>query len=399
MWTWAGAPGKAALTISINSYEKLHPNVKIVDTELASDAFKAKVPLALNSGKSIDILAVQPNLFASQVQSQLLPLSQWQGDLPPGTMSKFTALSLEQSKKLFTGGQVYSVPMAVSGSAVCYDNVDLLNSVGASVPKTWADMATLGKLLAQKKPGVATMVMPSGSDSWFLDEFVLTLAGQQDANFFNNVRYNKGKWDTPSYVSALTAYQNFFKTGALSKNVTDLDYNDAMTAFYSGKAAIVCNGTWASSMLSESFRAANKINIKNIGVLPVPAIGDPSTRSLRSFLDVTMGIPKSSKNVKAAADFIGYLTAGDGVNGWASQLGEIPAVNGWQAPAGTMATPEEQAGFTEIENLIAHPHSDRNNLSAFSAAVGARILDVINGADPADTAKKMQDDLDSGKYS
>jgi ABC-type glycerol-3-phosphate transport system substrate-binding protein len=398
MSSWSGAPGKDALERAIKSYEALHPNITIVDNEVSSDDFKAKIPLELNSGQAIDVLAVQPNLFASQIQSKLLPETAWTG-FDQSSLSKFSAQTLAQNKKLFTDGQLYSIPMALSGSAVGYYNVDLLNKLGVQPPQTWADVAKLATLLKAKDPGVTPVVMPSGSDSWFLDEFVLTLVGQSDPTFFNDVRYNKGKWDTPSYVSALTAYQGLFKSGAIDKSTTDLAYANAMSTFFSGKAAMVFSGSWESTMLSEAYRKANKINIANIGVLPVPALTDPSQRSLRSFLDVTLGIPKASKHVAEAAAFIQYLSTGAGVNDWASTLGEIPALTGWAPAAGVLGTPEEQAGFTEIEKLIANPHSDRNNLSAFSGDVGNKILTVINGADPAKVAKQMQSDLDSGKYS
>jgi raffinose/stachyose/melibiose transport system substrate-binding protein len=398
--TWSGAPGKDQMAKAIAGYEQLHPNIKIVDTDIASDDFKAKVPLALSAGQEIDVLAVQPNAFADQIKSDLLPLSAWQADLPANTMSAFTPLSVQQNAKLYTDGNVYSIPFAVSGSAVGYYNVDILNKLGVQPPQTWADVANIAKLLKAKMPGVAPVVMPGGTtDSWFQDEFILTLVGQSDPNFFNNVRYDKGKWDTPSYVAALTAYQNLYKTGALTKDVDDLGYTPAMTAFFSGKAAMVFNGSWESTMLSEAYRSANKINISNIGVIPVPAVGDPSTRSLRSFLDITMGIPKTAKHVQEAADFIAYISAGAGVNLWASTLGEIPAVNGWQVPAGALGTPEEQAGFKTIQNLIANPHSDRNNLSAFSSDVGTKAETLINGGDPAKVAASMQSDLDSGRYS
>jgi raffinose/stachyose/melibiose transport system substrate-binding protein len=397
--TWSGAPGKDQMAKAIAGYEAIHPNIKIVDTDIASDDFKAKVPLALNSGQEIDVLAVQPNLFADQIKSNLLPVSDWQSDMPANTMSAFTPLSVQQNAKLYTDGKVYSIPFAVSGSAVGYYNVDILNKLGVQPPQTWADVANIAKLLKAKMPGVAPVVMPDGTtDSWFQDEFILTLVGQSDPTFFNNVRYNKGKWDTPSYVAALTEYQNLYKTGALTKDVDDLGYTPAMTAFFAGKAAMVFNGSWESTMLSESYRAANKINISNIGVIPVPAVTDPSQRSLRSFLDITMGIPKTSKHVAQAADFIAYISAGAGVNLWANTLGEIPAVNGWQVPAGVLGTPEEQAGFKTIQDLIANPHSDRNNLSAFSSDVGTKAETLVNGGSPAKVAAQMQTDLDSGRY-
>ena len=401
LWTWSGAPGTKQMAAVIDGYQKLHPTVTIKNNEIANDNFKTKAALALNSRQDIDILAVQPNLFASQVQSHLLPVSQWESKMPTGTMDKFTDLSLSQMKKLFTGGDNYAVPFAVSGSAVGFYNVALLEKAGFSAPpKTWAEMAQLADALKAKAPGVSVAVMPAGStDGWFLDEFVLTLVGQSDPNFFDNVRYGNGKWDTASYVAALTELQSLYATGALDKNVLDLGYTDAQNLFYSGKSAILFNGSWESTDLSASYRQANGINIGDVGVLGVPTT-DGSAPSLRSFLDITLGIPKTCKDVEVAADFIAYATAGDGVSAWAAQLGEIPAVKGWTAPSGSLTSAAATQGLATLQRLIASPHSDRNNLSAFSSQVGTRIEAMLNnGVSPTQTAALCQSDLDSGKYS
>jgi raffinose/stachyose/melibiose transport system substrate-binding protein len=400
LWTWTGAPGTAQVNALIKGYQELHANVTIKNTEVASDEFKTKAQLALNSGTDIDILAVQPNLFASQVQSRLLPVSSWEQHLPSGTLAKFTDLSLTQMKKLFTGGETYALPWGGSGSAVGFYNAGLLQEVGASVPTTWAEMATLAATLKAQKPGVSVAVMPAGStDGWFLDEFVLTLVGQSDPNFFDNVRYSNGAWNTPSYVAALTELKGLYANGSLDPNVLDLGYTDAEKLFYSGKSAILFNGSWESSDLSAAYRQANGINIADVGVLGVPT-SDGSAPSLRSFLDVTLGIPKACKNVAVAADFIAYATAGDGVSLWADQLGELPMVQGWTAPAGALTSTAATQGLALLQQLIANPHSDRNNLSAFSSQVGVRIQAMLAGStSPAQAAQLMQSDLDSGKYS
>jgi raffinose/stachyose/melibiose transport system substrate-binding protein len=398
LWTWTGAPGGEAMQRAIAAYTKAHPNVTIKNTEVAADGFKAKVPLALNGGQQIDVLAVQPNLFADQIKNQLLPLSSWEKDMPAGTLAKFQPLAVQQNKKLYSDGRLYSVPFGMSGSAVGFYNAAVLKEVGVQPPQTFADMAALAKILKVKKPGVSVAVMPSGTDSWFQDEFALTIAGQNDKNFFDNVRYHNGKWDTPAYVQALTSLQKIYADGGLDKNVIDIDLAKVEEMFATGKAAIMFNGSWDSTLLSPAFRKANKIVLTDVGAMPVPAVSDPSTRSLRSFLDVTMGIPKTTKHPKEAADFIAYITAGAGVDQWAKNLGLIPAVQGWTAPEGTLTSTDEKAGLKTIQDLIASPHGDRNNLSAFSAAVGKRVLKVIGGSDPAKAAKDMQDDLDSGKF-
>lgn len=398
LWTWTGAPGGPALRRALDSYQGLHPNVTVKVNEIAADDFKAKAPLALNGGQSIDVLAVQPNQFAQEVSSKLLPVTAWQKYLPAGTLDTYEPLALDQNKKLFSDGKLYSLPFGISGSAVGFYNAALLKEIGVQPPQTWADMANLAKVLKQKKPGVAVAALPAGSDAWFQDEFVLTLVGQQDKDFFDNVRYGKGKWDTPSYVQALTDYQKIFADGGLDKNLLDVNLADSEKAFDSGKAAIMFNGSWDSTLLSADYRKANKIDVADVGVLPVPATGDPSTRSLRSFLDVTMGIPKASSHPEEAADLIAYLTTGAGVNDWAKDLGLLPAVKGWQPPAGVLTSDAGKTGLQTIQRLLAEPHSDRNNMSAFSDEVGKKVEKVAGGGNPSSAAKDMQKDLDSGKY-
>jgi ABC-type glycerol-3-phosphate transport system substrate-binding protein len=400
LWTWTGAPGTAQVNALIKGYQQLHPNITVHNNELASDAFKTKAALSLNSGTEIDVLAVQPNLFAAQVQSHLLPLSAWQKYLPAGTLDKFTDLSLAQMKKLFTGGELYALPWGGSGSAVGFYNASLLQELGVSAPRTWAEMAALATKLKAQKPGVSVAVMPAGStDGWFLDEFVLTLVGQSDPNFFDDVRYDNGQWNTPAYVAALTQLKQLYATGALDPNVLDLGYSDAEKLFYSGKAAILFNGSWESTDLSAAYRSANGIDIGDVGVMGVPT-ADGSAPSLRSFLDVTLGIPKSAKNPAAAADFIAYATAGDGVDLWADTLGELPLIKGWTPPTGALTSTAATQGVALLQQLIANPHSDRNNLSAFSSQVGVRIEAMLEGSStPAQAASLMQSDLDSGKYS
>ncbi|KAA2260676.1 extracellular solute-binding protein [Solihabitans fulvus] len=398
LWTWTGAPGGEAMKRAIDAYTKDHPNVTITNTEVAAADFKAKVPLALKGGEQIDVLAVQPSLFAEQIKDQLLPVSAWEKDMPSGTMNKFQPLALEQNKKLYSDGQLYSVPFGLSGSAVGFYNAALLKELGVQPPQTFTDMAALAKTLKDKKPGVAVAVMPSGADSWFQDEFALTLAGQNDKDFFNNVRYHNGKWDTPAYEQALTSLRKIYADGGLDKNVIDVDYAGAEEKFATGKAAILFNGTWDSTLLSPDFRKANKIALTSVGAMPVPAVSDPSARSLRSFLDVTMGIPKTAKYSKEAADFIAYVTTGAGADLWSKNLGLFPAVQGWTARTGDPSFADEEAGAKTIQALLTSPHSDRNNMSAFSAEVGKKVLKVIGGSDPATAAKEMQDDLDSGKF-
>lgn len=399
VWTWEGAPSAAAMDRLAAGF-LAKTGVKVASKQIKRDDYKAQVQLALNSGERIDVLGVQPSQFAAEVQGKLTPVSSYESSLTGG-LGGYQPTTVEQLRKLYTGGEVYSVPLGSTGSAVCFYNADLLAKAGAAPPQTWADVKALSTALAAKAPGVLTLVKPSGStDSWFEDEFVLTMVGQQDPTFFDTVRYDKGAWDRQPYVDALTRYGKLYSDGTLQRASLDLGYGDAMNAFNTGKAAIACNGTWEAGLLKKSFRAENGIKASSVGVIPVPS-DDPSSRSLRSFLDITWGIPTTSGNAAAAAAFIAYATQGEGIDMWADGLGFVPAAANWKLdPAVLAGDATAEQGYRQIQELISAGRSDRNNLSSFSAQVGKYVLEVAQGRMSAqDAAAKGQKDLDSGLFS
>jgi ABC-type glycerol-3-phosphate transport system substrate-binding protein len=393
VWGWAGAPGKDVMTQVISGFEKANPKITVNYNEIAQLDYKNKASLALNSKQPIDVVGVQSSAWATDNANYLAPVSDW----PNGKnlSSQYQAGPISQLNKLYPDGKLRSVPFGSSGSAVGFYNVDILKKAGLTeAPKTWNDWSKLAAAL--KGTGIVPAVMPS--DSWFQDEFVLTLAGQIDPSFYDSIRYKNGSYDTKSYVQALTKYKSLYDQGALDKSTLDLAYSDAMALFDQGKAAVVFNGSWEAGRLLSSYRSANKVAASDVGAMGVPA-EKASQVSARSFIDFSYGIPTASSHQAAAEKFIQYATAGAGVNTWATNLGFIPAAQNWNLPSGTLTTSVETDGYRTLQNLIAKPSSDRNNLSALSAQIGTYVLQVANGTmTPEQAAKQAEADHKSGKY-
>lgn len=393
VWGWAGAPGKDVMADVISGFQKENPSITVKYTEISTDDYKNKATLALSSKEPIDVVGVQPSAWASDNANYLLPVSDW----PDGAKleAKYQTQTIDQMKKLFSDGKIRAVPFGSSGSAVGFYNADLLAKAGLTeAPTTWAEFQKLADSL--KGTGIVPAVMPS--DSWFQDEFVLTLVGQTDPSFYDNIRYKDGSYDTPSYVAALTKYKSLYDDGVFDKSTLDLAYSDAMALFDQGKAAVVFNGSWEAGRLLSSYRETNKVQASDVGAMGVPADSADQV-STRSFLDVTYGIPSASTHQAAAEKFIEYATAGAGVDTWATKLGFIPAAKDWSLPSGTLTTEVEKSGYETLQKLIANPSSDRNNLSALSAQIGTYILQVVNGTmTPEAAAKQAEADHKSGKF-
>lgn len=393
-WTWF--PAQATLQKSIDAFEAANPKIKVQLHELTSSDYQKQMPLALDGGQKLDLVAVQASAMAQQVRHQLTPLDTL--NLSADWRSQVNSAVMTQAEKIVADNGDYFIPMGQLGSAVMFYNKDLLDRAGVAGPPT--TMAELKDAVARVKassPDNIPVVYDGAEGGWFQDELVQTLVAQNDPHFFDTIRYRQGSWNTPSYVKGLTEYKNLFHDGTLSKNVLELDYAQAMQDFTSGKSAFLFQGTWEAGLLSRTYRATSKININEVGLAAVPLV-DGGTPTLRTFIEAGLAVPKNAVHPKEAAKLLAFLTFGNGVEPWASDLGLVPSKVGYARPDDVLADKSAQDGYNTLAKLILHPASDRNNISAFSTIVGSEITKVLNGEDPASAARNLQDQFASRHY-
>src|SRR5260221_8695547 len=308
--TWY--PPQSALQPIIDQFQKDNPNIKVELDVQESTKYQQSLPLSLNSGDAIDVVGVQSGLMVEQIRANLQPIDplfvkyvgkDWQ--------SQFVPANLKTAEGLASDGNLYFLPLGRLGSAVGFYNGAIFDELGLKAPLTYADLVTVAKTIRAKKPDILPMVFPG--DNWFQDELVLTIVGQDDPNFFNNIRYKDGKWDTDSYIKALTEYKQMYTDGVLSLDNQDIQYDKASEAFATGKAAMYFNGTWEAGLLSAPWRKTNKNTLTDVGLLALPVFTKTGTASLRSFIEVGLGIPTSSTHPAEAVKLIQYLTEGPGL--------------------------------------------------------------------------------------
>jgi len=394
--TWF--PPQSALQPVIDQFEKDNPNIKVELDVQESTKYQQSLPLSLNNGEAIDVVGVQASAMVEQIRSNLQPLDplmvkyvgkDWQ--------SQFIPANLKAAEGLASDGNLYFVPVGRLGSAVGFYNGAVFDELGLKAPQTYADLVSVAKTIRAKKPDMIPMVFPA--DNWFQDELVLTIVGQDDPQFFNNIRYKDGKWDTDSYIKALTEYKQMYTDGVLSLDNQDIQYNDASQAFYTGKAAMYFNGTWEAGLLSAPWRATNKNTLTDVGLFALPVFTSTGTASLRSFIEVGLGIPTSSTHPAEAVKLIQYLTQGPGLAMLMTNFFVVPGKVGFQMDSSLLTTQRAKDGYALLEKLVDNPASDRNNLSALSAQIGNEIQAMITkNVSPADTAKAIQADYASGRY-
>lgn len=397
-WTWS--PAEPVVQKVIAAFEAENPGVDVKLTFLESTAYQDRLPLALSSGDEIDVAAVQTSTMVKLVKDYLEPL-------PPlfkqnGLASfdqLYAARAIEQAKLLAGDDTVYIAPFCVLGSVVVYYNMDMLKELGLSIPRTRAELAAFVETVKAKRPDLVPISFTGGN--WFLDEIADTIAEQASPGFFNSVRYNQGgKWNGPEFKAAFDGIVSLYKDGVFSRDTLDLDYGRAVELFQRGQAVAFIQGTWESGILSAPYRKANGIKLDNVSAAGFPVVVEGGTPAIRSFIEVGLGVPKTSTNKELAAKFVAFVTSGAGVDQWADSLFVVPVANGYKLDPATFSTEAAGNGYAEISHLLLSPSSDRNNVSDFSAVVGDTITDsILNGTDTQAQLDHLQSEWESGRYS
>jgi raffinose/stachyose/melibiose transport system substrate-binding protein len=390
-WTWF--PPQATLDAAITAFEKQNPDIKVKLRTFEAADYQKQLPLALSGGEALDVVGVQVSAMTNTVKDYLMPVSKWGNDLLPGV----NPTMVKQTQQIASDNVLYSIPMGSIGSPVMYYNAQMLDSLGISVPKTGAEWKSAVDAVKASRPDVTPVVF--AGDPWWQEEMLFGIAEQKSPGLSDDIIGGKGAWDQPALVAGLAAYKSIFTDGIVDTSVLSLQGSRPSELFTAGKAAFYIDGSWQNSLLSADYRAANKIDLKDVGAAPLPIIngGKPATRALA---EGGLAIPAKSKNVAAAKKFIAFMLSKNGADTWAKDLVLVPSPLGYTLPASVLQSPAARQGFLSVSKVIASPTSKRDSNQDFLNQVeGNAILDVLRGtSSPEDAAKHMQTEWTSGRY-
>ncbi|MCK5152979.1 MAG: extracellular solute-binding protein [Spirochaetales bacterium] len=395
-WTWH--PSSEVIQPVIDAYEADNPGVKINLTVMESSVFQEKLPVALASEEELDIIGVQTGIMPSQLKGYMAPLDDYFSAIAGADWeATFNSLDLGISRGQTETDELLFITSGRYGSAIGLYNVSIFEELGLEVPVTYEEMKNVAAVIQKEMPDILPVSFTG--DGWFLDEMVLTVLAQQ-SDLFNDIRYGGGRWDDPEYVQALTDFKRMFDDGVFL-NMNDVGYGRSAELFDTGKAAIFYQGTWEAPRLSSQFREDRGIGLDNVGAMAMPIMRDGGKATLRAFTELGMAMPKYSKNKEAAADFIFYMSGGDGFDMLNEEAFLVPNKAGSMLPAPLFNSPEGRDGWEYVVKLVSESTSHRNNMSAFSSVVGQYIQKVLGGDYGDDIERACQDiqkEFESGKY-
>lgn len=394
MWTWF--PSGDILNPVIEEYEKEHPNINIELSVMDSQAYQQKLPVALATDEKIDICGVQLSAMIQEIEDYLTPLEGLLDQTMPDWKEKYNNEHVKVLSDKTDGGLKF-LTMVNVGSMVGYYNAEVFNELGLKVPTTIDEMKTAVDTIKEKKPEMMPVAF-AGKDAWVQDEMMLTVLSQQ-GDYYNKLRYENASYESPEMIKAFGDYKKFFDLGIFTKDVMDLDYATAADKFISGNAAMYFQGTWDASLLSEDYREKIGAKINNVGAFALPVVDPSGKAAIRSYFEGGLAVTESSEYKEEAAEFVAYLTAGEGMQALGQNFIGIPSKTDFQLNEDLLVTQEEKDGYKLIEDLAINAPADRNNLSAFSDVAGAGVQRVILGETTVEEEiKNLQAEWTSGKY-
>ena len=235
-------------------------------------------------------------------------------------------------------GKVYGVPWYAGARALIY-RTDVLAALGLSVPRTWDELVTVGRVIRDRS-GMAAFGVAGNAE-----HFVLPMVWQNGGE----IAYRKGGlWrsgmDSPAAVAAVQFYadlyrrEHFAPAGALSWNARDV-----RKAFEAGDLAMMVGGAWdLRALLGAHPELTGKVGT---ALLPAGPGGDRDSFAGGSHLVVFSGTKKEA----LAHRYVDFLLDPARVAAFTTQIGFLPGARD-ALSAATPADPLYQPFSAQLED-------------------------------------------------
>lgn len=396
MWQqWGGGHEEQELKTAIAQYEKLHPNVSISETPVTNDA---KILASITGGNPPDIvdLGTSAVLGGWATSGAIEPLN----SLVKAAHLNLNAYVPAGLDAVTVSGTLYGLPFMNFLSGLLY-NKKLFSAAGlnpndppSTTEQVYADAAKLTKVsggkitqlgFAPNYPGPSQgQVCPLESFGWLFGGSWYSSSGKPTP-------------DTAQSVAALTWMKSFYtKFGAT--NVENFiqsagAYLTAGDPFESGKLAMMFDGPWTLQYIKANNPSLSSV----IGVAKFPAPAGMSQDAGTTYLDTNPQIiPRGSKNVQAAFDFIEWETTNKQLTSeFANTVANIPQLQ--SVPSFPL---QNDARFRVFEEESKAKTAHTWGQSAISSQYSTQLCQaqdsaLIGGSSPSSALKQLASQVGS----
>lgn len=328
---------------------------------------------------TLDIIGVDDPMTAPYVEKgYIVPLNDY---FTEEEISEFVPASVASGS---WDGKFYCPPMNTSSQALYY-NKTLLSEAGITMPEadpkkriTWEELVeTATKALEAVDPdganGINGIVFEQANEGYQM----LALPNSLGEKAIGEDGFTiEGVIDTEGWIKAMTFIHDLYDSGLAPRGLSS---SENQATFTSGKSLFMIGGTWvANAEFAEGFEWDYTY---------CPAFEGYEDKVATPTGSWHFGVSAYSKHAEEAAEFIKYLSLGEGNDMWLEANGDVPARTAVTEKVMTDAKYEEfpksiqriaayEAANTAVARPITPAYSEYNNV------LNATLVDIENGADP-----------------
>lgn len=292
-----------------------YPNIKIQRDPVTTDNMRTMVQTSLTSGEGPDIIYYDTGPGFAGVLAKaglLMPLDNY-----------YTEFRWDE--RIFTwtkdrtrfDGKVYGIGHQLEFLGAYY-NKNLFTELGIQEPKSYKDLLDI---CAKGKAAGYIPISFGDASKWpAYHMFSMVANNLLGRKGLDEILFAEGRWDSPDVQRAI---QLFFidmnKAGCFIPDSAAVSYDDANTAFFSGKALINLTGTW---LISDTMANAKDFEV---GWFFFPAIDD---KPIYPPAGLGSGYFISSKTAhpREAAMYLDFLFSDEATKVWMEKMNFIPPV-------------------------------------------------------------------------
>ena len=360
----------------VDAYKALHPNVTFnIEIGVAGTEGDNLVKTRLATGEMTDIF-----YYNSGSLLQALNPAETLVDLAKEPFMANVADSFKPA--VSQNGGVFGVPVGpAAGGGIMY-NRKVFAQVGISVPKTWAEFEANNEKL--KAAGI-TPVLQTYGDTWTAQLFVLAdnyNVVQALPTYAADYTANKVKIaDTPAAMAGFSHLEEGFQKGWYNQDFRTAKFDASLKLLADGTVAQYPMLTFIASTINTNW--PDKAN--DIGFFALPGT-DAAHNGATIWLPLAFYIPKTTKNIDAAKDFLAFVASTAGTDALTAKV--LPAgpylIKGATLPANVLPFVNDLNAYINSGN--AYPALEfvspikGPNLEQICVAVGTGQMTAAAGA-------------------
>ena len=346
-----------------DAYTVAHPSVAFKLVSQPADNYFALLQAAAVSKKGPDLALMWTGLFALQYKSYLKNLK---GTVSAAALAKEGSLNWSSPGFNLANGP-YVMPFDRQFYIGFYNKAALKKAGVASVPTTWNELyAACGKL---KTAGFTPIVYGNGGQSlgalyypWYDASYIAI--GQGGVSGLKSLYNGTNQWNSAANIAAYTKYAALKTKGCTNSDI--LTKTNNLDDFIGGKAAMIIDGTWDTKKFTDAMGT-------NVAAF-VPPFSDKPIKGVVEFAGQGLSMTSYSKNQKAVAGFLEYMTTMDAAK-VVDGAGLISNVNGSTT---SNAVNQQMLDFAAKGGFARFPMLD-NVLQGDVVDAGNKILPAILG--------------------